>query len=245
MEDGMRRVVTTLLTIGLFAAVAVAAIAPNASAFNLRSPQIAIPPTSSDGETLQDYFNSISESINVETDQLDAQVWDGSGPPGNSVFTLMIELAGNAPQNAIGVYNSNGGPTPTLFQLFPGAATAGWFVDAHFSGGNLSVALFDNNSVFQGSTSYTGVNANSFGFYLQGPGGTFYSEDYRNGGGLAQALTYAGTGVNNGDWWECFEDLPRSVSSDSDFQDAVLLLQAVVPTPTHGKSWGQVKAGYR
>jgi hypothetical protein len=244
MEDGMRRVVTTLAPIGLIAAVVIAAFAPNAFAFSLRSPQIVIPPTSSDGVTLQDYLNSIGETINVETDQLDAQVWDGSGP-GNASFTLKIELAGYAAQNTIGIYNVNGGPTPTLFQMFPGAAAANWFVIAHFASGNLSVALFDNLGAFQGSTNYTGVNANAFGFYLQGPGGTFYSEDYRNGGGLAQALTYAGNGVNAGDWWECFEDLPRSVSSDSDFQDAVLLLQAIVPTPTHNTSWGKVKSSYR
>ena len=241
----MRRVVTTVLPIGLIAAIAVAAIAPNAFAFNLRSPQIVIPPTSPDGVTLQDYLNSIGETINVETDQLDAQVWDGSGAPANKTFTLLIELAGNAPQNAIGVYNSSDGSSPTLFQMFPGAATAGWFVNAHFASGSLTVQLFDNNGIFQGQTTYAGVNASSFGFYLQGPGGTFYSEDYRNGGSLAQILTYAGTGVDAGDWFECFEDLPRSVSSDSDFQDAILLLQAVVPTPTHDQSWGQVKRTYR
>jgi hypothetical protein len=209
MEDGMRRVVTTLLPIGLIAAIAVAAIAPNAFAFNLRSPQIVIPPTSPDGVTLQDYLNSIGETINVETDQLDAQVWDGSGAPANKT------------------------------------ATGGWFVNAHFASGSLTVQLFDNNGIFQGQTTYAGVNASSFGFYLQGPGGTFYSEDYRNGGSLAQILTYAGTGVDAGDWFECFEDLPRSVSSDSDFQDAILLLQAIVPTPTHDQSWGQVKRTYR
>jgi len=241
----MRRVVTTLFPIALIAAVAVAAIAPNAFAFNLRSPQVVIPPTSPDGVTLQDYLNGIGESINVETDQLDAQVWDGSGAPGNKTFTLLIELAGYAQQNAIGVYNSSGGPSPTLFQMFPSAATAGWYVNAHFASGNLTVQLFDNNGVFQGSTNYAGVDANSFGFYLQGPGGTFYSEDYRNGGGLPQVLTYAGTGVDEGDWFECFEDLPRSVSSDSDFQDAILLLQAIVPTPTHDQSWGEVKKSYR
>jgi len=118
----MRRVVTTLLPIGLMAAVAVMAIAPNAFAFTLRSPQVVVPPTSPDGVTLQDYFNSIGETINVETQQLDAQVWDGSGAPANKTFTLQIEIAGYAAQNTIGVYNTNGGPTPTLFQMFPGAA---------------------------------------------------------------------------------------------------------------------------
>jgi len=168
----------------------------------LRSPQVVV-----NGGTLQGYLNSVGESINVNTDQLDAQVWTTS-VSGNATFTMMIELAGNAAAKNIGVYNSNAGPSPTLFQLFPGAASAGWYVTAHFASGNLSVALFDKNGVFQGSNSYSGVNATGFGFYLQGPGGTFYSQDARNGGGNPQILTYAGTGNNFGDWWECFEDLP-------------------------------------
>ena len=93
-------------------------------------------------------------------------------------------------------------------------------------------------------TFYAGVNANAFGFYLQGPGGTFYTQDSRNGG-AAQALTYAGTGQNFGDWWMCFEDLSAAGGSDYDYDDAVLLLQSVVPTPTGAKTWGAIKALYR
>jgi hypothetical protein len=235
----MKRLFTTLLPIGLSAAIAIAMVAPNAAfAFASRSPQVVF-----NGTSLQNYLNSVGESINVSTDQLDAQVWTTS-VSGNATFTMMIELAGNAASNNIGVYNSNAGASPTLFQLFPGAASAGWYVTAHFAGGNLSVALFDNNGVYQGSNSYSGVNANGFGFYLQGPGGTFYSQDYRNAGSNAQILTYAGTGNNYGDWWECFEDLPYN-SSGSDFEDCVLLLQSVVPTPTHNTSWGGVKNLYR
>ncbi len=232
----MKRLLTTLLPIGLLAACAVAVLAPEASAFSSRSPQVSFSSAS-----LQGYLNGIGESINVNTDQLDAQVWTTS-VSGNATFTLMIELAGNAASNSIGVYNANAGASPTLFQLFPGAAAAGWYVTAHFGSGNLSVALFDNNGIYQGSSSYTGVNANGFGFYLQGPGGTFFSQDYRNPGGNAQILTYAGTGVNYGDWWECFEDLPYG--GGSDFEDAVLLLQSVTPTPTARKTWGSVKTSF-
>ena len=237
----MKRTATTF-SILLAAVIAVAGLSADASAWPLRSPQLVLPPTSSDGTTLQDYFNSVGEAINVQTQQLDAQVWDGSAI-GNSTFTLLIELAGNASQNSIGVYNSNAGPSPALFQLFPGAATGGWYVTAHFGGGNLSVALFDNNGVYQGSNNYSGVNANGFGFYLQGPGGTFYSQDYRNAGGAAQVLTYAGTGINFGEWWQCFEDLPAG-QGDYDFDDVVLLLQSVVPTPTGRKTWGSVKTSF-
>jgi hypothetical protein len=227
-----------LVPVAVVAVVAMAVMAPNASAFNPRSPQVAF-----NNASLQNYLNGVGESINTATDQLDAQVWTTS-VSGNATFTLMIELAGNAASNNIGVYNANAGPSPALFQLFPGAASAGWYVTAHFGGGNLSVALFDNNGNFQGSSNYAGVNANGFGFYLQGPGGTFYSQDARNAGGNPQMLTYAGTGVNFGDWWECFEDLPFN-GGDADFEDAVLLLQSVTPTPTNRQTWGGVKATYR
>ncbi len=215
-----------------------AASASTAQPFPLRNPQVPFCTGS-----LQGYLNGVGETINVATDQLNAQVWSVS-VSGNATFTLMIELAGNAAANSIGIYNANA-PAP-LFLVFPGAASAGWFATAHFgAGGSLVVSLFDNNSVFQGQTVYAGVNGQAFGFYLQGPGGLFFSQDVMNGG-RAQVLTYAGTGVNFGDWWECFEDLPYQFPNClTDFEDAVLLLQSVVPTPAHSKTWGSLKALYR
>ena len=195
------------------------------------------------GGTLQAYLNGVGESINVSTDQLDAQTWNTS-ISGNSTFTLMVEFAGNAASNNIGVYNA-GAAVPPLFLVFPGAATNGWFATCHFAGGNMVVTLFDNNSIIQGQTSYAGVTANNFGFYLQGPGGTFYSQDSRNPGGLAQMLTFAGTGQNFGDWWECIEDLTAAGGADYDFDDAILLLQSVGPTPTANRSWGAIKSLYK
>jgi hypothetical protein len=214
----------------LFASIAGAA---------LRSPQVVV-----GGGSLQAYLNSQGESINVQTDQQDAQVWNTS-VSGNSTFTLMIELAGNATGNSLGIYNANN--AAPLFQVFPGAAAAGWYATAHFgASGSLVVSLFDNNGNFMGNTAYAGVNKNAFGFYLDGPGaiGPFYSQDVMNGG-VAQILTYAGTGVNNGDWWECFDDLSPSQGSDRDFDDAVLLIQSVNPVPAHSITWGHVKQLYK
>jgi hypothetical protein len=203
----------------------------------LRVPQVPVL-----GGTLQGYLNGVGESINVLTDQQNAQVWQTSAS-GNATFTLMIELTGSAAGNNIGVYHA-GLAAPPLDQIFPGAAAAGWFATCHFAGGNLVVTLFDNNSIIQGQNFYAGIPANNFGFYLQGPGGTFYSQDARNGGGLAQVLTYLGTGQNFGDWWECFEDA-GAAQSDRDFDDAVLLIQSVVPTAVEGSTWGKVKSLYR
>jgi hypothetical protein len=230
-----------LLRAGFAAVLALSALLANtgpALAFNLRSPQVSFSSAS-----LQAYFNGLGESINVASDQLDAQAFQSSVSD-NSTFTLMIELAGNAPLNTIGIYNA-AAASPAFYQVFPGAAADGWFATCHFSvGGGLLVYLFDNNGVLQGSTSYSGVDRNNFGFYLQGPGGTFYSQDYRNVGGTPQALTYAGTGQNYGDWWECFEDLPYG-GQYTDFEDAILLLQSLAPTPARTTSWGALKAGYR
>ncbi len=212
--------------------------ATSAHAFPLRSPQVVFPNAS-----LQAYLNSQGESINTLTDQVNSQTFITS-VSGNTEFTLMIELAGNAPNNNIGIYNGNDpNGLPALFQLFPGAASAGWFCSAHFAFGQLVVTLFDQNSVVQGQTVYNGVDQNNFGFYIQGPAGIHFSQDFRNGGN-AHMLTYAGTGRNSGDWWECFEDSPWSDGA-VDFDDAVLLLQSVAPTPNATHSWGSIKRLYR
>lgn len=217
-------------------ALALLCAASTAAAFVPRSPQVPFAPA-----PLQSYLSSMGESINVLTDQLDGQVWSTS-VSNNASFTLMLEMTATANQNSLGVYNASG-VSPALFQIFPGSAGAGWHAMAHFGSGTLVVTLFDNNGFFMGQTTYTGVNELQFGFYLQGPNGTFYSEDARNGGN-AQVLTFAGTGRNFGDWWQCFEDAAY-LPATSDFDDAVMLLQSVVPIATDGKTWGGVKDLYR
>lgn len=219
-------------------AAAVAFAAPAQASFPLRVPQVTVNP--GDG-ALQGYFNGVGESINVATDQLDAQTWSTT-ISGNSTFTFMLEIAGYAGQNTIGVYNG-GAVAPALYQVFPGGAGAGWYAVASFgSSGSLVVTLFDNNSVFQGQSSYAGVTRNNFGFYIQNESGTYYSQDYRNGG-FAHVLTFAGTGQNLGCWWQCFEDLPNG-GADWDFNDAVLFVESVNPVPAGKSSWGQIKNLY-
>ena len=233
----MERKATAWIGIASAAALAVVMLAATAFADGLRSPQIVF-----NGGELQSYLNGVGESIDVSTDQVDAQVWR-STVSGNATFTLMIELAGYADQNTIGVYNGDAA-SPTLYQVFPGYASAGWFAIASFrSTGALIVNLFDQNAVGQGTTTYTGVDRTKFGYYLQSPAGTFYTQDYRNPSGYPQALAYAGTGQNAGSWWLCWEDLPW-LSADRDFNDAVLFLESVNPTPVRQDSWGALKARY-
>lgn len=219
--------------------IVLACLAAPASA-ELRSPQVPVL-----GGSLQGYLNGVGESIDVLTEQNAVQTWSTSVSD-NATFTLMIELAGNAPSNAIGIYNA-GDAVPVLYQVFPGAATAGWFATASFRAlpDRVVINLFNEDAEFQGGNTYLGANKDNFGYYLQGPGGLFYSQDARNPGSSAQALAYAGTGANFGQWWLCWEDLQVGGGSDQDYEDAVLFLESVAPTPVSTTSWGQLKARFR
>jgi hypothetical protein len=217
----------------------VALLATGASAA-LRVPQIAVA-----GGSLQGYFNGVGESINVQTDQNAVQTWQTS-VSNNATFTLMIELGGFAPNNNIGIYNASA-VAPSLYQVFPGAASAGWFATCSFRSGptRVVVNLFDDNANFQGQNTYLGADASNFSYYLQGPGGTFYAQDSRNAGSVAQALAYAGTGNNTGQWWLAWEDLQIGGGADNDYDDAVLFLESIAPTPVSKTTWGALKVRFR
>jgi hypothetical protein len=234
MKQRLRVVIAT-------ASLAVLGITSQANAFTPRVPQVPVL-----GGTLQGYLNSKGESINVLTDQQDAQVWSQSAS-GNGALTLMVELTGNAASNSFGLYNASN-PTPPLYQVFPAAATAGWFAIMSFRTAptRVVVNLFDASAALQGTTTYLGIDANSFGFYEQNinTGQILYSQDGRNPGLAAQMLAYQGTGINVGEWWLCFEDTPLA-GSDQDFDDAVMVLESVNPLATVPATIGGVKALYR
>jgi len=221
---------------GLFASLSLVALLATGASAALRVPQVAVA-----GGTLQGYLNSVGESINVLTDQDATQTWQ-STVSGNSTATLMIELSGDAALNSIGLYNA-GNPAPPLYQVFPGAASAGWFAVASFETAptRVVVNLFDNFANLMGTNTYLGADASNFGYYLQGAsGGVFYTQDARNPGAAPHALTYAGTGVNSGQWWLCWED-----GTDQDFDDAVLFLESIAPTPVAKTTWGALKRRFR
>lgn len=239
MKQGLRTVVAaaSLVVLGM------SVVASQANAFGLRVPQVPVL-----GGSLQGYLNSQGESINVLTDQQNAQVFAQSAS-GNALLTLKVELTGNAAANTIGIYNASN-PTPPLYQIFPGVASAGWFAVMSFRTAPVRVVinLFDASAALQATNTYLGVDPNNFGFYIQDPasGVILYSQDGRNPGSSAQMLAYQGTGINAGEWWLCFEDTAvTGGGSDQDFDDAVCILESVNPLATVPSTLGSVKALYR
>jgi hypothetical protein len=224
------------------ALLATVAFASTAFAQGPRVPQVAF-----QNAALQGYFNGgVDPGVNTAGAQLDGQNFAVNIGSGVTDFTLTLKAGGASGLNTIGCYNA-GAAAPTLFQLFPSTATSGYYVTCKFQvGGTLKVTLFDAGDNSLGQTTYAGVTRDQIGFYISGPNGTYYSQDYRNAGGKAQVLTYQGTGSNGSDWWECFQDTPYAAAT-STFDAAVLQLQSVVPipVPTKSTSWGQLKADYR
>jgi len=233
----MKRAATTLIAL-LVALVATATYSTRADAAP-RVPQVAVL-----GGTLQAYFVGIGESINVNTDQDDTQAWSKTS---SSTQTHTIQFQGslNAPAHLIGMYNS-AAAVPPLYVLMSGAVGPLGFSTATFgAGGLLTINRFDANANFLSSTVYAGADPNGFGFYLSGPNGTYYTQDFRNPGGFAQALAYKGTGVNAGTWFLCWEESSRAAGADNDFDDEVILMESVNPTPVSRTSWGTLKARFR
>lgn len=234
----MKRTATTLLVL-LVASVASVTLTSRADAA-LRVPQVPVL-----GGSLQAYLNSVGESINVNTDQDATQTWSHT-TSGTTTHTLMLET-NNVGANTFGLYNG-GDPAPALFAIIHAPRVPGSFSTATFQPGNLlKVNHFDENAIPMGSVTFGGVDPTNFGFYLQVPNGVFYTQDGRNPGGLAQALAYRGTGPNTGTWWLCWEDVARAAGggSDHDFDDTVVLMESVNPTPVSKTSWGSLKARFR
>jgi len=201
------------------------------------------------GTSLSGLFTSFGESINVGTQQDATQVW-GHTVSGSTGYTIMFQSSPSTALHTIGMYNANAlplGPS-SMFPLLDGSLGPQAFATATFRPGNvLVVNRFDASANPLGATTYTGVNNNSFGFYVDfdntAPTGMVFTQDYRNG--RAGALTFAGTGPNLGTWWLCFDEGADAGTGDNDFDDEVIILESVNPTPVSSATWGQLKARFR
>lgn len=234
----MNRFATRMIVL-LVALVALSA-STGVSSAALRVPQVPVL-----GGSLQAYFASIGETINVNTQQDAAQTWTRTVST-NSGVSLLIEQSPNAAGNTIGLYN--GSPAvPALYPVLPGNALPGWFAQISFRTGpvRMIVNLFDDNAAPVSSNTYLGIDATNFGFYISGPSGTFYQQDVRNPGARAQVLSYAGTGVNAGTWFVAFEDASVAAASDQDYDDSVVQVESVNPTPVSTTTWGTLKTRFR
>jgi hypothetical protein len=212
----------------------------------LRVPQIPFTVSA-----LQTRFNNLGESINVATQQQDGLVW-GATVSGNSVFTIQFDLGPVNPGNngdaelGIAKLDATGHSVTGLAAVFPSWADNGFFAVASFlPPDGLVVHLFGPAANPMGSMTYTGVNRSLFGYYIKSGGNTFYSHDGFNSDSKVHALAFAGTGQNTGCWWQCWEESPIANYVDADYNDAVVFMESVNPTPVAKTTWSMLKARFR
>ena len=230
----MKRSATTLMV--SLVALVVLATSSNAA---LRVPQVPVV-----GGGLQAYFISVGEGINVNTDQDATQTWTNTSS-GTTTYTIEFQSSPNAAIQQFGLYNASA-VIPPLFFLMSGSVGPLGFSTATFKPGNILVVnRFDALGNFLSTTTFGGVDPTNFGFYLSVPAGTVFTQDGRNPGGLARALTFRGTGVNAGTWWLCWDEPLAGAPGDQDFDDLVLLMESVNPVPVNATTWGAVKARFR
>jgi hypothetical protein len=230
----MKRAATTLI-LSLVALVASA----NLAGATLRAVQVPVI-----GGGLQAYLISVGESINVNTDQDATQSWSHT-VSGTTTYTIQFQSSPNAAIQQFGLYNASA-VIPPLFFLMSGSVGPLGFSTATFKPGNIVVVnRFDALSNFLSTTTFGGVDPNNFGFYLSTQNGTVFTQDARNPGGLARAITFQGTGANAGTWWLCWDEPLAGAPGDQDFDDLVVMCESVNPTPVSKTSWGAVKDRFR
>jgi hypothetical protein len=194
--------------------------------------------------------NAVSDCLADPADS----IWHTDSSVGSA--TILVELAGNASGNTLGIYDSTS--TLNSLEIFsgPAGASSRAFITVSGSAGayHVQVDRFIGNT-FAGSVSSVFASS-SFGFYLQQPasagGERFYSESSRNAGrnGDPNAKDYMYSYIGNGatfasssiyapsmvkgtkfdatDALIAWEDL--RTASDGDYQDMVVLLRDIVPS---------------
>lgn len=185
-------------------------------------------------------------SPNVYTNQIVSALWS-IGSAGGSFNQIVLEIAGNQAQNSFGIFDPNN-PSNYL-QLFSGTASAGYKTTLINNGGGSYTAIYtDAAGNVIGSATATFSTDNTFGYYLFGPDGNFYSmmslndtsSAYPNG--MPHMVAYQGNGstvlkIGNatGTWLPneyimAWEDTPFA-SSDLDYNDFVVAVESVTPVP--------------
>jgi hypothetical protein len=229
----------TLLLAAVFPATAFAAP---------RVPQVPV----NNASQLPTFFTTNDAGVVVDDDggagtQDATNSWRAS--VGNTIVTLMLEATGLADGNSVGLYNTFDG---TRFEIFNGLADEGAYAVVTISGTQLSITRTNADLTPGPNTLVGGIDPTGFGFYIQKGANEQtdfgYTDDSRNPGDVPRVLAYPGTDNNAGAWWLCFEDgrdAGQANAEDDDFDDAVLVLRTVTPSPVSKTTWSSLKARFR
>jgi len=198
--------------------------------------------TSDDGadQDLQSLFDGWVESgYDVQSNYQTPGYWT-IGATKLSAASLIIEIAGNSSENTFGLFDRT--DTDNRLQVYDGAAGAGTERVIKYDPTTDLYKVIDLDALEVLATAT--FSGSTFGFYLDGPGGTFFSAPSLNNDDV-QMVAFQGTGqIANfhgdgkapwlaNEWVLAWEDLVYG-GSDQDFNDLVLIIESVTPVPEPG-----------
>ena len=152
------------------------------------------------------------------------------------------------PATSLGIYAGHEAD-PGLMEVFTPEARPGWFAVLNFrpDPDRVLVRLFDETATPISLRTLPGGDTLGVGFYISGPGGTFFSQDARNPAGRPQALLFRSAPWM--DWIVTWEDRAADAASDRDYDDAMLLVyyssEGPYTTDVQRTSWGRLKQRFR
>ncbi len=216
--------------------LAAAALAVSASAF---ATPVTLGGESPDLQTILNNMHAVNPASTAPDVNLDQLAESGLFKIEASAFSptvMAIEIAGNANFNSFGIYDPYGANT---LELFSGAASAGSAAVLHVTGPNVF-------SLFGSGAPGVSFTSSVFGYYLSGPGGTFYSQASKNGGD-DHLVAFQGDGdtiqlLENGyigPWGSsslilAWEDVAFHNGSDRDYNDMVVYVESIQAVPEPG-----------
>jgi hypothetical protein len=207
-------------------------------------------------DSLQTVLNKITvapsptpgtSSVNAVTDALNDgadSYWHITGS-GQSASTMIVEYTAFSAVSAFGIYDQAN--SDTKVEIFAGSAIPG------AGTGTAYVLISDDGSVYINNFDSTKnfSTSGNFGFYLNTPNGTFYSDSTLNTYGLDHMAAYKGKDIDTvkianivpGLWssneyifgWEDgVYNKDIAWPGDGDYQDFVLMVESVHPVPIPG-----------
>lgn len=214
-------------------AVVVALLMVSSAAFAAFIPVIGNVRPVTIGSSGEPSLATLFPSIDVNGGQLTFDYFAANPFSQKAEFTILFEYAGNAGSNAMGIYSYQN--TNELLPILPGGAAPGWSATAKFlTDGTVTVNLYNASDIQQSSINspFTGK---TFGLYLSGPGGTFYSDDAgntaNNNNNSAQVLAFNDATGPGAGFIFAFEDL---LNGDYDYNDFIVHAQSINPIPEPG-----------
>jgi len=223
-----RKGLHVLLVIGALLVASCLAMADPIDPFNTRPVAIGV----SGETTLQSVLDSMGMGVSAATDQQTAGMWGSSTLLYPALLPAMIvEYAGNGPSNVFGIWSGTDTLALTLQNIFKGAATGGTVATLTWDGAGLLTITGTAGLVYNVS-GIAGINPFAFGFYINGPGGLYYSVDQLNEvtagypSGAPHVLAYRKADT----WAFAFEDLPFP-GTDHDYNDMVVRVESIEPVP--------------